>query len=424
MLGKLKYGSSETKRLSPKELDQEYQNRLHGVASVVTRMYPTLSSRDGMPQIQYPIFFIETREINSAVAKIHKLSKKIEYLTLNDEYLPLIAQISFTNFLLTNEIYYTNQIEDVETSREQISTIIQRNSNLPSENRIESTIRLYKNTVAGGVYEIRSLNDIRMIYEILLDGEMDASKLPDGGLFRNSSVYIGTDNKVAFLPPSNEKEIRKALIQLIDFMNQDELDPSIKAIVTHYMFENTHPFLDGNGRTGRFLLSTYLANKFDIFTGLSISTAIHAHTKTYYQIFKHVNQLDNRAELTAFIQSMLGIILWGQNYVLQQLRKRQKQLKTELHSIRKMIPDLSHLEDEILHLILISDLFSGWQSSGIQDRQVVTILNKQNHPSFSIKEIKNGIEGLTKKGILIEIYERPKQHIISASLKSSDTSFK
>lgn len=90
-------------------------------------------------------------------------------------------------------------------------------------------------------------------------------------------------------------------------MNNDETPSIYNVLVTHFFFENTHPFLDGNGRMGRYLLSSYIANKFDRFTEFSVATGIHNNVQQYYKVFKEADNAENRADLTSFIQKQLLI---------------------------------------------------------------------------------------------------------------------
>ena len=156
--------------------------------------------------------------------------------------------------------------------------------------------------------KIHQLSDFRDIYDDLTAGEIPENKLPDGRYFRTKSVRIGTDYETVHKPPISEQEISHKLTTLIDFMNDKEVPPIEKAIVTHFMFENTHPFMDGNGRMGRYLLTQYLSHKLDQYTALSISNVIHENQNKYYKIFKEADKYENYAELTFFIEEMMKFI--------------------------------------------------------------------------------------------------------------------
>ncbi|WP_375543883.1 Fic family protein [Helcococcus kunzii] len=87
---------------------------------------------------------------------------------------------------------------------------------------------------------------------------------------------------------SNEEEITEDLTKLLSYMNEEDESDIIKAIVSHYIFEYIHLFYNGNGRLGRYLLSSYLAYKLDPFSALSISEAIKNNKNKYGDIFSEV----------------------------------------------------------------------------------------------------------------------------------------
>ena len=103
---------------------------------------------------------------------------------------------------------------------------------------------------------------IRQTHEILMQGVRGSRKMP--GAFRTSQNWIGgaTLNDAAFIPPPYTY-IAEVMSDLEKFAN-DELNPIpdlIKIALIHYQFETIHPFLDGNGRVGRLLITLYLVSK-------------------------------------------------------------------------------------------------------------------------------------------------------------------
>lgn len=96
-----------------------------------------------------------------------------------------------------------------------------------------------------------SLNLIRSIHEALLNGVRGMKK--DPGNFRRSQVHVGSDRR--FIPPPPH-ELMSCLDSLEKFIHQQKnIDPLLACFMVHYQFEAIHPFLDGNGRVGRLLLS-------------------------------------------------------------------------------------------------------------------------------------------------------------------------
>ncbi|WP_254557063.1 Fic family protein, partial [Salmonella enterica] len=73
---------------------------------------------------------------------------------------------------------------------------------------------------------------------------------------------------------TGQDTIKNRLEDLVKFMNRDDIPTYEKAFISHFYFENTHPFYDGNGRTGRFILCSYLARKLDYLSAVGVSVAI------------------------------------------------------------------------------------------------------------------------------------------------------
>ncbi len=129
-----------------------------------------------------------------------------------------------------------------------------------------------------------SLRFLKEIHKELMK-EARASHNCDPGYFRKSQNWIGGTSpaNAHFVPPSPE-DMQSALSDFEDFLHaKDDLLPVIKAGIVHAHFETIHPFLDGNGRTGRILITLYLwINKLQERPVLFLSSYFKKHRKIYY----------------------------------------------------------------------------------------------------------------------------------------------
>lgn len=103
---------------------------------------------------------------------------------------------------------------------------------------------------------------ITQTHKVLLQGVRGEHKQP--GAYRISQNWIGgaSINDASFVPPVHTS-IGELMSDIEKFAN-DELNPLpdlLKSAIIHYQFETIHPFLDGNGRVGRLLITLYLVNK-------------------------------------------------------------------------------------------------------------------------------------------------------------------
>lgn len=135
-----------------------------------------------------------------------------------------------------------------------------------------------------------SLRLIREIHEALLSKGRGSTKQP--GEFRRSQNWIGgtRPGNALFVPPPPER-VMDLMAGLEEFIHADtpEIPLLVKAGLVHVQFETIHPFLDGNGRLGRllitFLLCTHGILKEPI---LYLSLYFKSHRKQYYDLLQRV----------------------------------------------------------------------------------------------------------------------------------------
>lgn len=102
---------------------------------------------------------------------------------------------------------------------------------------------------------------LRQTHATLLDGVRGESKMP--GEFRTSQNWIGVSLRdAAFVPPYHE-HVPELMSDLEKFLHSTDIHvhPLIRIAIAHYQFETIHPFLDGNGRLGRLMISLFLSSE-------------------------------------------------------------------------------------------------------------------------------------------------------------------
>jgi Fic family protein len=135
-----------------------------------------------------------------------------------------------------------------------------------------------------------SLRLIREIHAILLRGGRGANKTP--GEFRRSQNWIGGNRpgNAAFVPPSPELML-ECLDRFEHFLHDEKhnLPVLVEAGLIHVQFETIHPFLDGNGRLGRLLITLLLCAKGVLREPLLyLSLYFKSHRQRYYDLLQRV----------------------------------------------------------------------------------------------------------------------------------------
>jgi len=154
-----------------------------------------------------------------------------------------------------------------------------------------------------------SLRLIREIHEKLMTGARSTQHAYPGE-FRHSQNWIGgkTPSDATFVPPAVH-DMRNALNDLEKFIYaKDDYPTLIKAGVIHSQFETIHPFSDGNGRTGRMLITLFLHHEQLLeIPVLYLSSYFKKYQKVYYQRLNEYHDEDSRID--AWLEFFLeGII--------------------------------------------------------------------------------------------------------------------
>ncbi len=134
---------------------------------------------------------------------------------------------------------------------------------------------------------------MRSMHKLLLQGVRGQSRAP--GEFRATQNWIGGDtiNSAVFVPPP-VVELQPALDALAAYIySEDDYPPLMRLAFIHYQFEAIHPFLDGNGRIGRLLLSLLLVNwSLLSLPLLHLSAFFERRRPSYYGLLLGVSQRD------------------------------------------------------------------------------------------------------------------------------------
>ena len=212
-----------------------------------------------------------------------------------------------------------------------------------------------------------------------------------------------------------EKKIIELMEQALSFLSDETIEPLYRICVFHYLFEYIHPFYDGNGRLGRFILSLGISNSLYSLTAFRISETIQENIKQYYDVFKTCNDFRNRADITPFLITMLGFIRLSQENLISTLTSKQAQ-EDRYHALLTNVletdnPDLAALGD----LLILAALYS---ENGLTKKDLEEITGK------SPRTINTWLKLLESKDLLYTMtWHKTKYYQINkATLESSGRS--
>jgi len=389
------------------KFDQIVKERKNSFSSVKTDLFinPFDSRKEILLSEKEELFFLILQQTSLLKDKLNENSREI-YGLLN--VLPQITQDNIFYHFLVEEIQASNDIEGVVSTRkeirEAISAVLKKSK---EEKRFKSLVYQYMNFQKSQFGSINKIEEVREIYDNLLSDELtEDDKLRSDEMFRSEPVYI-VDQKTGkkiHQGVSGQEAIKENLSDLVKFMNRSDIPVFEKAFVTHFFFENIHPFYDGNGRTGRFLLCSYLAKKLDYLSAVGVSVAILDNKKKYYQAFQEVSHPKNAGETTFFISDMFEILLKAQEKVLKSLKKSQE----ELNHVQKNIEVLSKTDEEacVLFILAQEKMYDGIQA--VSDAKLAESIG------ISRRTLKGILEKLVVSGSIKQVKQNPSVHKITS----------
>lgn len=174
-------------------------------------------------------------------------------------------------------------------------------------------VQNYINALDYGITRLQdfplSLRVIKEIHEKLMSGVRGDHATP--GEFRRSQNWIGapgsTLNNAKYIPPSPE-HLMQTLGEFESFLHDRSLPPLIHIALCHYQFEAIHPFLDGNGRVGRLLITLLLLERKVLPSPLLYISAFFEATRSeYYQYLFEVSSKGNWREWIAYFLNGVAI---------------------------------------------------------------------------------------------------------------------
>lgn len=248
-------------------------------------------------------------EIEMDNEMISLLSKAHNYLGKLDMTSELIPDMNlFLSAYVRKEALLSSQIEGTQATLEDV---LNPDVNVAVNLEVIDVVN-YVNALNYAINRMKVLPICNRLlcdtHNVLMQGVRGQDKNP--GEFRRSQNWIGSSNSnlqsARYIPPTVE-DMQNAMSDLEKFINEYNMDILLKTALVHYQFETIHPFLDGNGRIGRMLITLMLLdNKILSKPVLYLSLYLKSNRIEYYDRLSEVRIKGNYEQWIKFFLS--GII--------------------------------------------------------------------------------------------------------------------
>lgn len=281
----------------------------------------------------------------------------------------------------------------IEGTRATIVDALEEDAQITYKTTDASDILYYIKALNYGIDRISelplSLRLIREIHKELMTGAR-STHFADPGEFRKSQNYIGgtkLDN-AHFIPPP-VPEMHQALDDFEKFLYDKQVLPLLHIGLIHAQFETIHPFLDGNGRTGRLLITLFLYHQKILERPvLFLSSWFKKHQQIYYQKLDDYHNGKVESWIIFFLDAVIE--------TAQESVKVSKQIRMIRDQDMKKIQSLAKRESES-GVKVLSHLFGS---------PIVNTKRVMNWTGFTRSGAQKVIDRFVSIGILDPVYEK------------------
>jgi len=234
---------------------------------------------------------------------------------------------------------------------------------------------------------------IKQTHKILLHGVRGKHKMP--GDYRTSQNWIGgaSINDAVFVPPAHNT-VLDYMSDIEKFANDElnQLPDLLKIALIHYQFETIHPFLDGNGRVGRLLITLYLVSKGILKKPILYLSDFFEKNRTLY--YDNLMRVRTHNDLNQWFKFFLtGVIETAKNGVttFDGILQLQKNLEVKLKTLKSRNADARKVIDylytkPIIDVVQVEKLI---HKSNVSSYKLIADLEKLQ----IIKEVTGGQRG-------------------------------
>lgn len=237
-----------------------------------------------------------TDDINN---KCIEITDQIARMKISESFKPRLTLRKESNIRSVNSSLL---IEGVDYSVDEVTDIVNGKrvvGDIEDINAVKNTYDVYSTMETRSPHSIEDFIDVQ---KTMMKGVIPES---DSGL-RKVSVGVYDGSLDMFIYEAPKPELVESMVKsLFEWFDLTYAHPLISSAIMHFQIEHIHPFVDGNGRTGRFWHTLILSKWDKIFLRIPIESSIRNHQSEYYEVINRCN----RGDCTEFIDFSLSIIL-------------------------------------------------------------------------------------------------------------------
>jgi Fic family protein len=284
------------------------------------------------PSLIDRVWFLDNMEL---IQLLGRADRELGRLDMYSDYIPNIDL--FISMHVLKEATQSSKIEGTQTN---MAEALLNREDVAPENRddweeVQNYVTAMKEAIANLEKLPFSSRLIRETHSTLLQGVRGKNKQP--GEFRQSQNWIGgaTINDAIFVPPTHNS-IGELMSDIERFVHNDTqyFPELLKIALVHYQFETIHPFLDGNGRVGRLLITLYLVDRGILKQPvLYLSDFFERNRTNYYDNLMRAREKNDLLQWFKFF--LVGIIETASNSVatFDNILKLQKQVESQIQTL-------------------------------------------------------------------------------------------
>lgn len=264
-----------------------------------------------------------------------KADRELGRLDMYSDYVPNLAL--FIQMHVLKEATQSSKIEGTRTNMEE--ALLDKEDVALDKRDDWEEVQNYVAAMNEAIEKLQSLpfsaRLIKETHRTLLQGVRGKHKMP--GEFRESQNWIGgaTISDAVFVPPVHTS-IGELIGDLEKFAHNDEqyFPELLKIALIHYQFETIHPFLDGNGRVGRLMITLYLVSKGILKQPVLYLSDFFERNRSHY--YDNLNRMRDKNDLLRWFKFFLiGVIETAQSGIatFDNILKLQKQLEAQVQTL-------------------------------------------------------------------------------------------